>query len=247
MSTGNSDPARWKNVPVEVGGIQLASPLRVYEIKQLSPSERRIITSVQAISKSAERGDVELYVYDELMCESLLGRQGWRGNLTPLAAFRKQVFLEIPSPLNRSKFNQTANWVKGDEVDRFIDFLLDVDENKLVEVMRQRSGFTDFELMNATKLQEFKTLCSDKLFGKNKRRDAYHFWSAECSGIDYFLTVDMKFVNTYKNALKHNQMNMGCIVITPEELTKMLDISEVEIHIPESGKMFQLNGLEYRN
>lgn len=226
--------------------MELENSLLVYEVKQITPDERRVMMAIQAISHYIEQGHVVPYTYNELRWESWQGYHSMRNNLTPLAAFQHIHFSEVPSPIERTKFSQTADWVAGEEVDKFIEWLLDADTQKFCNMMNKVKSCTDFERLCASKLDVFKNMCSESVFGKKRARDAYHYWAAECSSIDYFLTVDLKFINAYKNAIKDKKLSTKCKVVSPTEFVEALNIPNSPVSIPACGEMFLLSGHEYR-
>ncbi|MDO9632577.1 MAG: hypothetical protein Q7I92_11815 [Humidesulfovibrio sp.] len=246
LSTGYADPAQWKRIEAKVGHIKLGNPLQVYQVKHMNSDQRRVMTAIQAISNYAEQEHILLYTYDELRWERWQGYHSMRNNLTPLAAFQHIQFSEVPSPIERTKFFQTANWLSGEEVEKFIGWLLKVDVEKMCKVMNKDQSFSDFERLCASKLGAFRTMCSESVFGRKRARDAYHYWAAECSNLEYFLTVDTKFINAYKNAIKDNKLSTECKIISPTEFVEELKIPNSPISIPTCGKMFSFNGHEYK-
>jgi hypothetical protein len=246
LSTGYADPAQWKRVEAQIGSMKLGNPLLVYQVKKIDQKSRCVMAAIQAISNYAEQEHITLFTYNELRWEIWQGNHSMRNNLTPLAAFQHIRFSEIPSPIERTKFFQTANWVAGEEVEKFIDWLLKIDTQRFYDMINKMQSCTDFERLCASKLDIFKSMCSESAFGRKRARDAYHYWAAECSGIEYFLTVDKKFVNSYNNAIKDKKLLTKCKVITPTKFVQDLNIPNSPISIPASGKMFLLNGHEYK-
>lgn len=247
LSTGYADPAQWKRIEIQLGQMKLGNPLIIYEVKQITPEKRRVMMTIQAISNYAEQGHIVLYTYNELQWESWQGYHSLRNNLTPLAAFQNIRFSEVPSPIERTKFFQTADWTAGEEVEKFLKWLLNADTQKLCNMMGKAKSCTDFERLCASNLDVFKNMCSDCVFGEKRARDAYHYWAAECSSIDYFLTVDFKFINAYKNAIKDKKLSAKCKVVSPTEFVEALNIPNSPISIPACGKQFLLNGHEFKN
>lgn len=243
-SIGNVDPATWKLV--DTNG-PFANKLRVYEITAKAPKQRKLIKTIKAISNFAEHDNIQLYTYDELRWEEWNGFQSMGNNLTPLAAFTKIRFQDVPPPIDRSKFVQTTNWTDGKVVDKFLDFLLEADASGLERMMKARACFSDFERQNAAQLKLFKDMCSNKAIGEKRKRDVFHLWAAECSHIDYFLTTDLKFLRSCNNAINHKKFDINCKVVSPADLVKELSIPDNDIHIPKAGTMFLMSGREYRH
>ncbi|EGW51494.1 hypothetical protein HMPREF1022_01511 [Desulfovibrio sp. 6_1_46AFAA] len=243
VSTGHADPACW--VQIDTDSQFFSNKLIVYIIK-----ERKNITldtqiDIQAIGRAARNNEIFLYEYPELVWETWLGYQSWRNNVSPLYAFRDVKWHNIPSPIDRSKFFQSSNWVEGKEVELFMDFLLKTDHIKLHSLMHKLNIFSEFEISCAKNLPIFQGMCSDKVLGRKRARDIYHLWAAECNNLDYFLTDDKKLINAYKNALKDKKINIHCNLVAPKELIEILNISTDGITVPNPGNMFLMNGLEY--
>lgn len=243
-SRDTSDPARWKEVEDTSCSIRLGNKLLVYEVDTLDTTQREKMASILAIGRAALQGKLSACICKELVCESLLSHHSWKTALSPLAAFNRVEFEEIPSPIERSKLFQSSDWVMGQRVEQFMDFLLGVNPSQLYQMMCEMNKFSDFELKNAKNIQKFKDLCDEKTLKRKPARDAFHLWAAECSNVDYFLTIDMKFLRPYRQAIKSRKINFHCKAVSPEELIECLEISTDDIFIPETGKRFTMFGME---
>lgn len=126
-----------------------------------------------------------------------------------------------------------------------MDFLLKVEPNKLYIRMKKSGQFTDFELYCAQNVSIFQEMCDNKVLGRKRARDIYHLWSAECNNLDYFLTTDAKLINSYNTAVRHKKINLNSNLINLKDFIKEINISRKNIVIPEPGKMFLMNGLDY--
>lgn len=243
-SRDTSDPARWKDVEDTGCGIRLGNKLRVYEIEPLDTTQREKMALILAIGRAASQGQFSACICKELFWESLLSYHSWKAALSPLAAFNMVEFEEIPSPIERSKLFQSSDWVMKHRVEQFMDFLLDVNPSQLYQVMCGMNKFSKFELENARNIQKFKALCDEKVLKRKPARDAFHLWAAECSNVDYFLTIDMKFLRPYRQAIRSKKINFKCKAVSPEELIECLGISTEDIFIPETGKRYTMFGME---
>lgn len=245
LSTGTSDPARWRKIDPNPNNFCLGNKLFIYEIKQLDEPKRKEMSDILAIGRAVKENVFQAYDYTELMWEALLGYHSLVNNLSPLAAFMGTTFESVPAPIERGKFFSNANWVKGEEIELFMDFLLKVDPAKFHIKMHRMAKFTEFELNNAKNISIFQQMCDRKALGRSRARDAYHLWAAECSGIEYFLTVDKKFLNPYRTAVRDQKISLKCRAVSPAELIGELGISTEGIFIPESGKTFLMSGMPY--
>lgn len=242
LSTGISDPARWRRIDSNPNSFCPGNKLLIYEIEQLSESQRREMSEVLAIGRAVRDNVFQAYDYTELMWEIWQGYHSYGNNLSPLAAFRDTQFESVPAPIERGKLFSSANWVKGEEVELFMDFLLKVDPADFHIKVQRMAKFTEFELNNAKNISVFQQMCDGKALGRKRARDAYHLWAAECSGIGYFLTVDKKFLNPYRTAVRDKKISLKCRAVSPSELIEELGISTEGIFIPESGKRFFMSG-----
>ena len=246
VSTGLADPARWKEI--DTNG-PIANKLLVYRIEERNTQHRQILLedliAVQAIGRAARNGEILFYEYPELVWESWGGYHSWAPNLSPLYAFHSVRWHSVPSPIERSKFFQSDNWVKGENVELFMDFLLKNDPRQLDDYMCRSDKFSDFERQCVKYLSFFQLMCDDKVIGRKRARDCYHLWACECSGLDFFLTTDVRFLNSYSTAIRDKKISLSCKVVMPRGLVELLHISTEGISIPEPGKMFLMSGKEY--
>lgn len=247
LSVGVADPAYWSRVtPTNPPGFPaFTNRLIVYCGREIKENNKTIADEwlyVQAIGRAAREKTLGIYSYSELQWENWLGFQSMRNNVTPYYAFNGVEILHIDSPIERSKFFQSANWLKGEEVEKFIDWLLTCDLNLL---WRIESLLSSYEMENFKNLDIFRVLCSEEVFGRKRARDVFHLWAAECAGIDYFLTVDFKFLRIFEDKCAQNKVSTRCKVISPSALIKRLNISTDDIDMPTPGKCYTMNGVEY--
>ena len=239
VSIGWADPACWEFVDDTI--CPLSNKLKIYRIRSRKASVEELI-AVQAIGRAARNKEIALYEYSELRWESWNGYQSLVQSHSPLYAFQDVIWYSVPSPMERAHFFESDNWCKGSEVDRFMTFLLKTDSRSLHEYMCRDCNFSDFERQCASKISLFQLICNT--LGVNKARDCYHLWACECNMLDFFITADTKFFNSYTNAIKQKKFYLNCTVIKPINFVELLNISREGITIPEPGKMFLANGLE---
>ena len=115
-----------------------------------------------------------------------------------------------------------AKYASKDELIRFSSFLLSVDPLLLKRTPKLWNSLTLFERASIKRLQSFKSLC--RHLPKNHFPDAFHLWTAEANGLDYFLMVDRKFANAVQGI---SGLNFRCRPISPEGLLKALSVPEI--------------------
>ncbi len=145
------------------------------------------------VAKLARDGRVHLFLYSEIDLEILNG--------TPFPSKRTADCLDgatidhVPAAIERSKFQQMSieEFCKKDTRVRFFRWLLSLDDM----APSKRPGFmamlSDFERRNFESLNRFREICKD--IAPTHYPDAFHLWTAEVNGLDYFLTADKKFIN----------------------------------------------------
>jgi hypothetical protein len=180
------------------------------------------IEALPTIMKLAREGNILIYSYIELDLETMRGSFDLRGGKGDLL---KDVKVEdIPSAVDRSKLQQTDDFFKKESLIKFCKFLLEVD----VREFEKRhnwflSRFTDFERQNIKSLKRFNELCC--ALDETHYPDAFHLWTAEVNGLDFFLTADRKFINVMS---KTSRSHLKTKPIAPVDLLDYLGIKERE-------------------
>lgn len=180
------------------------------------------VEALPTIMKIARQGNILIFSYIELDFETMRGSFDLRGGKGDIL---KDVKIEdIPSAVDRSKFQQTADFFEKENLIKFCKFLLEVD---VKEFEKRRdwflSRFTEFERQNLVSLSRFKDLCS--ALDETHYPDAFHLWTAEVNGLDFFLTADRKFINVM-NTTSRTQLKAK--PIAPADLLDYLGIKERE-------------------
>ena len=159
--------------------------------------------AVQAIGRAARNGDILFYEYPELAWESWYGLQSWTPNLSPLYAFHSVRWHSVPSPLERSKFFQSDNWGKGDNVELFMDFLLKNDPRQLNDYVCRSDKFSDFERQSIKSLSLFQLMCDDKVIKRKRARDSTIYGLANAADWIFFL---QQIVNFWSHILQPSRI-----------------------------------------
>lgn len=137
-------------------------------------------------------GRLTLFKSTELLGEEMAGwrvGQGLPGDLASKIRFRY-----APSPIERSRLMSLPLKVYNSKECRtgFFKLLLEVNRRGQLDNIRQWP-LTAFELASVEGFGRFAEICS--CLHESQYTDAWHLWTAERSGIDFFLTLDRKFIN----------------------------------------------------
>jgi hypothetical protein len=184
------------------------------------------ISCLPTIARLAKEGTIECYFYIELMFEEARGSGGMRGTFGDL--FAGVDMKSCLAVVNRPRFRQNVDfsqYLRKEGLAEFFDFLLKLDPS----LLRQAPEFWDtlpaFEQENLMQLERFKCLC--RCLSERHYSDAFHLWTAEANGLDWFLTMDKKFVNAVSSI---RDFNFRCKPILPEQLLSALGITEIDPH-----------------
>jgi len=184
----------------------------------------------------AREGKIVFCTSRELKFEALGGSLAWQGSRGDL--FRRITYEHVPAAIERSYFWQTidlAKYASGEgQVGWYKNFLLKVDENQLLERLKGYMGLPDFDRQNIENLGRFRELCK-YLDTDDHIRDAFHLWTAEVNNLDYFLTVDKKFINKMTQS---TPLSLPTPPITPADLVEKLGIGILDA-LPLSDQKFR--------
>jgi hypothetical protein len=184
------------------------------------------ISCLPTITRLARGGTVECYSYVELMFEESRGRRGMRGTFGDL--FAGVNMKNCPSVVNRSRFRQNVDfseYLRKEGLPELCDFMLKLDASLLRRAAEFWNTLPVFEQENLIQLERFQSLC--RRLSERHYSDAFHLWTAEANGLDYFLLVDKKFVNAMGGI---RDLNFRCRPISPEQLLSVMGITEVDPH-----------------
>lgn len=90
---------------------------------------------------------------------------------------------------------------------------------------------------NLDQLGRFRKLCN--AVGEKHFRDAFHLWTAEAHGLDYFLTMDKAFLNALTQS---SRLELPTMPIFPRELVTRMGVSELEPLPIEEGYVYDISG-----
>ena len=159
--------------------------------------KRNEFNCLPTISKLVKDKKLSLYRYIELEIEKWKSSGSFPAN-TLGRLFKISEMETVASAIDRSYFFQSSlgDHVKKDNVIDFCKWLnipnleKSILNSNLIEILPQNM------LENIKNLQRYRELCNG--ISESQYIDAFHLWSAEVNGIDFFLTTDKKFVNVMK-------------------------------------------------
>lgn len=183
---------------------------------------RQQVKCLPTIVRLAREGAIVLYTYSELQCEEMRARRGMAGTFGDL--FSDVEIRKCQPAVNRPRFRQNVNfdyYLKKEELLEFCDFLLQLPESLIQQPPELWAKLSASEQENLTQLGRFKFLC--RHLARTHFSDAFHLWTAEANGLDYFLMMDKKFPNALQN---RRDLGFRCRAASPDEFLNALGISE---------------------
>jgi hypothetical protein len=168
------------------------------------------------IAKKADLKGIQLYSYPELRNES------WHRSVINKVGF---VFAdieitEVDSAVERSYFQQSDldSHLKKTRITDFYKSLLNFDPSKTDFSLPVYKRLPLDMINNLKNIDRFKTIC--KGVSDNQLLDAFHLCSAETNNMDYFLTVDRKFIRVMTQS---KSIDLPCPPVSPSQLMEKLD------------------------
>lgn len=213
-------------VPIKVTRIQSK---RLQKGEDWLRNERR---SLAAVGAAARAGLIAAYTSMELTAERLKARMGGRGIRGDLW---NDVSLEhVPAPLDRSTLMGSLSLEQMSSKDHrqeFYGLLLKFARDGVPEWLWERSPsneFIELQKRNVGRLAEYATLCD--VVGEARWGDAFHYWTALCNDLDYFLTTDKNFLAALR---EHPDKDLIFRAVTPSELVEVLGLPAAALPIEE--------------
>ena len=223
---------------VHWGPHTLKNDVHGYRAKELPKDEwpRRQIEAFPTIAKMARECQLTFCTSVELKFESFKATRGWQGSIGDL--FRDIKYENVRSAVERSYFWQTTDLSKyssGEgQVGWYKEFLLKVDEQQLLEEIKGHIDLPEFDKQNLAKLNRFRDICRYLDTGDHIR-DAFHLWTAEVNGLDYFLTADKSFTN---KMTKSTPLELPTPPISPADLLVTLGRTDID-PLPLANQRFR--------
>lgn len=204
-------------VYVTVTGMQRKS-------RQLTdPWLREQVSFLPTIARLVGEGKLKLFTYAELRFEAFHASGSLRGVKGNLLDDLKVDHL--PAAVERSKLQQSdiSIHIQRERFDEFCQFLLDLPDGILESEPTLWAHFSNFEQSNLRNLARFREISQN--LPANHYADAFHLWTAEVNGMDYFLTMDKKFINYLTQTAR---CKLPCVPITPRDLIARMGITKLD-------------------
>ena len=216
---------------VDWGGTQVTCEMRGFTRKTMDDSIWSQARCLPTIARLARQEIIVLATYNELMFEGMHAGETFKGSSRDL--LRDVTFRHVEMAVERSYFQQTSDFKKhvcGKTLEDFIrEFLLPLNEESILKNPTWREKLPESQLTNLANLQRFRALC--KGLTPAQTRDAMHLWTAEVNRLDYFLTMDKRFIN---RMMKSKKGPFPCEPVHPMRLLERLGVEQLDpFPIPE--------------
>ena len=200
--------------------------------------KRKQIECLPTVRRLAIDEKIELYTYNELTNEAWKRPVSFPANVLG-DLFVDITFKHVDAAVERSFFFQMdiSEYIKKDQVIKFCIWLLDSKVEDLADRLEGQKRYPAFLLNNLRKVQRFRDLCNG--LAEKQYPDAFHLWTSEVNGIEYFLTTDRKFIRVMTET-KH--INLPCRPLSPTDLLSMLKINDLEPFEYQPNQFFNVFG-----
>ncbi|WP_421717071.1 hypothetical protein [Arcobacter arenosus] len=194
--------------------------------------KRNQIMCIPTIVNLVYENKLQFFSYNEVKFE------GWKKILLEEKGYLlKNVTIEFIEPaIDRSYFQSMDffEFIDNKNVIDFCKFLLSLNNADIKNLVRNTSNYPNLTKKSINNIERFKEICSG--LSDKQLPDAFHLWSAEVNGLDYFLTIDKRFINTMNITKK---INLNCLPISPEKLLEKLKVKECILMEFQKNKFIQ--------
>lgn len=222
---------------IQWGPHEIEAKIHGYRGKPLPSVEVELqqLKALATISRLTTEGKLELFSSTELEFESFSAARGFQGFAGDILADAE--IQSVESAVERSFFQSTIDFrqhIDGDQVGRWCEeFLLKLDVTKVNRIIKHYVDLPDFCRQNLLNIARYQELCRH-LSTLGHYRDAFHLWTAEVNGLDFFLTGDRRFVNVMTQSTK---IDLPSPPISPVELLGNLGIEKFD-SVPLADRKF---------
>lgn len=218
-----------KTETIQWGPHNISSEIHGYRGKPMPQGDWLALQlrALPTIARLAKEGKLIFCTSQELGFESFQAARGYQGFVGDI--FRDISFKDVPPAIDRSYFSQSGDlgeYTSGEAQAKWCkEFLLKVsDERKLLKALERYDALPEFNRQNIANLSRFRELCAN-LTTSDHHRDAFHLWTAEVNGLDYFVTADKRFINVMT---KSKRVDLPTPPISPAELLERLGVRELD-------------------
>jgi hypothetical protein len=235
VPTGKEDEISW------VGGTKkytISGYIRKSPRNENEQWLQRQIDALPTIARLARDGGISCHTYSELEYEAMLRPGSFPANIIG-DLFENVEFSRVNAPITRSRFfSGDERFVQREAVIDFCKWLHDPKVESLADRTDFQRLLPEFELNNLRHVGRFRDICQG--LSKKQFPDAFHLWTAEVSGLDYFLSTDKKFIQAIT---KLDKTDLPCKPISPEDLLSELGVTERDPFPYEEGQFYNLFGM----
>lgn len=222
------------------GGKEQSIPQVGYRLKRnLFGEQNWKIQQIEALPSVAylnSQNYLQLYTYIEL------GHEAMRGSANVVARSRGDLRTQITTAhlepaVERSFFQQSRfpEFLSEEKILQFYEMLLNLSYENLESTPQFLERLDDFTKTNLMDLERFKLLA--RAVGVAHIRDAFHLWTAETNQLEYFLTMDQRFINILT---KTSKLPLKTIPISPRDLVGALGLTELVPYPLDRDKIYNL-------
>lgn len=130
-----------------------------------------------------------------------------------------------------------SEYLSKDQVVKFCTWLLNSKAEDLADRLEGQERYPSFLLNNLRRVQRFRDLCNG--LAEKQYPDAFHLWTAEVNGIEYFLTTDKKFIRAMTET---KRLSLPCRPLSPSDLLYLLEIEDRDPFEYEENQFFNVLG-----
>lgn len=217
------------DVTVEVHG---------YRGKELPDAEWKLLQlkSLPTVARLAKENQIQLLSSTELQFEGFHSSRSFEGFVGDIFAGTK--IGRVPAAVERSYFWSTTDLGKYMSGDNFAgwcrDFLLQLKPENIRTLLDYFPDMPEIHRESVRNVSRYQEICR-YLKSNDHIRDAFHMWTAEVNGLDYFLTGDRKFINVMNES---TPITMKSPPISPSKLLETMGIDQFD-PLPLTDRKFQ--------
>lgn len=169
-----------------------------------------------------KHGELVLFRSLELLQEQ--GQAVQIGRALPKDLLGEVRFRHARAPVERGRFLSLASgeYVRTEWRGWFCRTLLDAYKNGLLERLMDSVALSSFEQESVHEFGRYAQICS--AIHEGHHVDAWHHWTAERNRIDYFVTLDRRFINAMTQTAR---LPLPTRPVLPSELLEAVRIEGV--------------------
>jgi predicted nucleic acid-binding protein len=232
-----------KRQKINWGGSVETVDILGYERKPLPDKsqawKKEQIECLPTVGRIARQQLISLYTYVETRYE------GWKrpGSFPSIGfgnVFEGVSLTHVEAAVERSYFFSMGlgEYIQKRSVVEFCEWLLSIDPDIFIEKVARLYELPVFLLKNLRNISRYRELCEG--LSTKQYPDAFHLWTAEVNGAEYFLTIDGKFIRAMTVTKK---LKLPCRPLSPAQLLDEMSILVRDPFKYAEGKFYNLLGI----